>query len=140
MIMQTNSKKIIKVSAAVLENDRHQILLSSRRLADGRIMWEFPGGKIEAGESAAQAAKRELAEELNLCVYPADTMYVTLYNYPDKTVQLNFVRGFCFDYSGMKMLEAQSVKWVDASAINIDELLEADKDFAVFLKMRTIKN
>ena len=38
------------------------------------------------------------------------------------------------------MLEAQSVKWVDASAINIDELLEADKDFAVFLKMRTIKN
>ena len=61
--MQTNSKKIIKVSAAVLENDRHQILLSSRRLADGRIMWEFPGGKIEAGERAAQAAKRELAEE-----------------------------------------------------------------------------
>ena len=140
MIMQTNSKKIIKVSAAVLENGENQILLSSRRLPDGRIMWEFPGGKIEPGESAAQAAKRELAEELNLCVYPADTMYVTLYDYPDKSVQLNFVRCFCFDYSQMKMLDCQSVKWVDASVINIDELLEADKDFALFLKLRTIKN
>lgn len=139
MNMQMNDKKIIRVSAAVLENEHGEILLSSREVG-GRLMWEFPGGKIEPGESAASAARRELEEELNLKVYPADTMYITLYHYPDKTVELNFVRCFCFDYSQMKMLDNQNVKWILSADIKINELLEADKDFAEFLKLRTIKS
>lgn len=135
-----NNKKFIRVSAAVLENKQNEILLTSRKLAGGSIKWEFPGGKIEIGESPADAARRELAEELNLHVYPADTMYITRYEYPDKCVELNFVRCFCFDYSQMKMLDNQSARWIAPAEINLAELLEADKDFAVFLKLRTIKS
>lgn len=133
-----SDKKIIHVAAAVIENERHEILLASRKLADGRVFWEFPGGKIETGESAAQAAGRELHEELALRVYPADTMFVTLYDYPDKTVELKFVRCFCFDFSTLKMLDNQEIKWCRAEDINCDEILAADKNFVDFLKLRAI--
>ena len=135
-----SDKKIIHVAAAVIENECHEILLASRKLADGRIFWEFPGGKIEKNESAASAASRELQEELALKVYPADTMYIIQYEYPDKTVELNFVRCFCFDFSGMKMLDNQSVKWCSAEDMDMDEILAADKKFVEFLKLRAIKS
>lgn len=132
-------KKYIKVAAGVLENDSGEILLCTRKLGSGGILWEFPGGKIEPGESASEAAGRELAEELDLRVYPADTMYMTVYDYGDKIVELHFVRCFCFDYSDMKMLDHQQYRWVDCNAIGIDELLPADKDFLKFLQIRANK-
>ena len=134
------SKKIIRVAAAVLENEKNEILFSTRKMPDGNIMWEFPGGKIESGESAAIAAKRELAEELALEIYPADTMYITTYSYPDKTVELNFVRCFCFDYSTVKMLDNQQIKWCSANDMDIAQVLPADQDFLEFLRLRTIKS
>lgn len=129
-------KKYIKVAAGVLQNDKKEILFCSRKMADGRILWEFPGGKIENGESASKAAERELAEELNLQIYPADTMYMTVYDYPDKTVELHFVRCFCFDYSAMQMLDGQDFKWQLPAAMSADEMLPADRDFLKFLQMR----
>ena len=135
-----SDKKIIHVAAAVIENECNEILLASRKLTDGRIFWEFPGGKIEKNESAASAARRELQEELALKVYPADIMYRIVYDYPDKTVKLNFVRCFCFDFSGMKMLDNQSVKWCKAENMDMDEILAADKKFVEFLKLRAINS
>lgn len=129
-------KKYIKVAAGVLQNDKNKILFCSRKLADGRILWEFPGGKIEQGEKACDAVRRELAEELNLTIYPADTMYITVFEYPDKIVKLHFVRCFCFDYSTMQMLDKQEFRWEDCCDIHADELLDADKDFLYFLRMR----
>lgn len=130
------AKKYIKVAAGVLQNENGEILFCSRKLADGEILWEFPGGKIEKGESASNAACRELAEELNLQVYPADTMYITVFDYPDKTVELHFVRCFCFDYSPMQMLDNQQYRWENCADMTSDEMLAADKDFLKFLQMR----
>ena len=131
-------KKIVRVSAAVIRNEFDELLLSSRKLQDGRIFWEFPGGKIEKDESPSNAAKRELQEELNLQIYPADTIFITLYDYGDKVVELNFVRCFCFDFSAMKMLDNQQIKWCMAEDVNMDEILAADRDFIDFLKMGAI--
>ena len=137
-ILQMIDKKIVHVSAAVIRNVDDELLLSSRKLADGRVFWEFPGGKIEPGESPSAAAGRELKEELDLKVYPADTVYITLYDYGDKIVELNFVRCFCFDFSTMKMLDEQSVKWCKVSDIDIDEMLAADREFIKFLQSAAI--
>lgn len=140
IILQMNDKKIIRVAAAVLQNDRGEILFSSRKVGENTILWEFPGGKIEPGESVGHAAVRELREELNLDILPSDVMYITLYNYPDKCVELKFVRCFCFDYSQMQMRDNQSVRWCKAADMNADELLAADKEFLEFLQLGAIKS
>lgn len=131
--------KYIRVAAGVIHNAAGMVLLTSREIADGSVLWEFPGGKIESGESAASAAARELREELNLEIYPADTMYITVYQYPDKVVELNFVRCFCFDFSMMKMLDGQDFRWADVLKTDAADLLPADKDFLKFLQMGAIK-
>lgn len=133
------SEKYIRVAAGVIHDKSGRVLLTSRTLADGSVFWEFPGGKIEPGESAAAAAARELHEELNLEIYPADTMYITVYQYSDKVVELNFVRCFCFDFSMMKMLDGQDFRWADVLKTDAADLLPADKDFLKFLQMGAIK-
>lgn len=85
--------KRVEVAAAVLENSDGQFLLAQRPA--GKVYagyWEFPGGKVEAGESAADALKRELHEELGLEV---DTAYPWLtrdFDYAHAAVRLRFFR------------------------------------------------
>ncbi|HQB84376.1 MAG TPA: NUDIX domain-containing protein, partial [Candidatus Rifleibacterium sp.] len=59
------SRKTIEVAAAVLIHD-NRVLLAKRRGGHLDNLWEFPGGKLEVGESAEHAAKRELHEELDI--------------------------------------------------------------------------
>ena len=139
-ILKMIEEKYIRVAAGVICNADNNVLLTTRKVADGSVLWEFPGGKIEPGESAAIAAARELREELNLKIYPADTMYITVYKYPDKVVELNFVRCFCFDFSEIEMLDNQEFKWADVRRVAPESLLAADRDFLKFLQMRAINS
>jgi 8-oxo-dGTP diphosphatase len=85
--------KRVEVAAAVIENGRGEFLLAQRPV--GKVYagyWEFPGGKVEPGESAADALKRELEEELGLQV---DTVYPWLtrdFDYTHAAVRLRFFR------------------------------------------------
>ena len=137
-IKRNRMMKTIEVTAAIIIKDG-KVFATQRGYGDWKGWWEFPGGKIEPGESAAAAAARELHEELNLEIYPADTMYITVYQYPDKGVELNFVRCFCFDFSMMKMLDGQDFRWADVLKTDAADLLPADKDFLKFLQMEAIK-
>lgn len=73
--------------------------------------WEFPGGKVEAGESVEQALARELKEEVDLTVTNAKPMLVLEYDYPEKRVKLDvwLVEDPQGDGQG---LEGQQVAWV----------------------------
>lgn len=83
-------KTAINVAAAVIVHDR-KVLLAKRRGGYLDNLWEFPGGKFEADESAGHAAHRELVEELDIRVTPGQTLLVLEHEYPDKTVRLHFV-------------------------------------------------
>ena len=79
----------IVVAAAVIE--RAGAVLVTRRLKGTHLegLWEFPGGKCEAGESIRECLIREIAEELAVRVVPRETMLVTTHVYPEKTVELH---------------------------------------------------
>jgi 8-oxo-dGTP diphosphatase len=85
--------KIVEVAAAVLQRPDNSFLLAQR--PPGKIWagyWEFPGGKIEPGETPYHALVRELSEELGITVETAYPWVTRVYTYPHATVRLNFFR------------------------------------------------
>ena len=115
------------VAAGILCDTAGRVLISER-LCDGPYngLWEFPGGKIGAGESAADALRRELAEEIGVTVTAAQPFMDLHHEYPDRTVDLEFflVTGWEGEPVG---LEGQGIRWVASSELRATELLPADK-------------
>ena len=115
-----------RVAAGILRDAAGRVLISER-ICDGPFdgLWEFPGGKIGAGETAADALRRELAEELGITVTSAQPFMALHHEYPDRTVDLEFflVSEWQGDPTG---LEGQGVRWVATIELDLDELLPAD--------------
>ena len=102
----------LHVAAGVILNAGNEVLLALRPLHKHQGgLWEFPGGKVEAGESVQAALARELLEELNLVVELAEPLLVTEHDYGDKQVVLDVwvVRRFSGEAQGR---EGQSLRWV----------------------------
>jgi 8-oxo-dGTP diphosphatase len=87
--------------------------------------WEFPGGKVEPGESDEVALRRELAEELGIVVVDAAPVGAFAHTYPDRSVEIALwvVREFAGEPSG---LDGQALRWVPVDALAACDLLEAD--------------
>jgi 8-oxo-dGTP diphosphatase len=103
---------IVHVAAAVVVNSDSEVLIS-RRAVDAHQggLWEFPGGKVEAGESVEQALARELLEETGIRVEHARPLIRVHHDYGDKSVLLDVwrVEAFSGEAHGR---EGQPVKWV----------------------------
>jgi 8-oxo-dGTP diphosphatase len=104
--------KHIHVAAGVILNSRREVLLAlrpSHKHQGG--LWEFPGGKVEAGETVQQALARELLEEINLTVLESSRLLVVDHDYGDKRVKLEawLVTRHSGDAHGC---EGQSIAWV----------------------------
>ena len=107
----------IKVAAAVILNTRNECLLSLRALHKHQGgKWEFPGGKLEAGETPLQALCREVLEELDLHITQARPLLITTHAYADKQVTLDvwLVSGFSGQPKGM---EGQELGWFSFAAL-----------------------
>lgn len=116
----------IHVAAGVLRNGAGEVLLAERLEAGPfQGLWEFPGGKIADGESAAHALRRELQEELGIEVIASAPFLQLCHSYDDRTVDLEF---FLVDeWRGKPTgLEGQRLRWVGVGDLNAAELLPAD--------------
>src|SRR3954467_9093523 len=96
--VQPLSRARIEVVAAVIFNEHGEFLLAQRPPGKAYAgYWEFPGGKLEPGESPAHALARELDEELGITVRTASPWMVQEFVYPHAHVELNFFRVHAFD-------------------------------------------
>ena len=104
-------RAVVDVAVAVLIRPDGDFLLTSRPA--GKVYagyWEFPGGKLEPGETVAQALQRELHEELGIRIGHETPWRVELVDYPHALVRLNYCK--VFEWSGdLQMQEAQSFAW-----------------------------
>jgi 8-oxo-dGTP diphosphatase len=109
--MSTTERVPVDVAVGVLIDADGNFLLTSR--PEGKVYagyWEFPGGKLEAGESVEQALRRELHEELGIAIGAAQPWKIELMDYPHARVRLHFCK--VFDWTGeFEMREQQRMAW-----------------------------
>jgi len=101
----------VDVAVGVLIDAQGSFLLTSR--PEGKVYagyWEFPGGKLEAGESVEQALRRELHEELGIEIGAAQPWKTELIDYPHARVRLHFCKVFAW-HGEFQMREQQSMAW-----------------------------
>lgn len=110
--------KIIHVAAGVIVNGEGQILIARRPdNAHQGGLWEFPGGKVEAGETVRQALVRELQEELGIVSQSLERLIQIRHDYPDKSILLDVWRVTKFDGKAHGN-EGQPIQWVEPKALN----------------------
>jgi len=109
--------KAIHVAVGVVVNANQDVLISLRAAHQHQgNRWEFPGGKVEAGESVLQSLNRELAEELGIRVQQAEPLCTIEHAYSDKTVLLD-VWWVTAITGQVQALEGQEWRWVPADTL-----------------------
>lgn len=124
--------KEIKVVAAIIQKE-NKMLATKRGYGEFINMWEFPGGKIESGETKEQALVREIKEELNIEI-SVDKFAIDIeYQYPNFYLFMS-----CFMCSikegSIELLEHNDGKWITKEELNTLNWLPADIDAVNYLK------
>ena len=106
-----STRQHTEVAVGILLRPDGAMLLSTRPPGKAYAgYWEFPGGKIEAGESVEQALRRELMEELGVTIGAAEVWKVTEHDYPHALVRLHWCK--VWDWTGeFEMREGQQMAW-----------------------------
>ena len=121
--------KTVKVVAAIIkavnENGETIIFATQRGYGDFKGGWEFPGGKIESGETPQEALKREIIEELDTEVSVGELMDTVEYDYPQFHLSMDcflcqIVRG------NLALKEHEAARWLTKDELNNVEWLPAD--------------
>jgi len=104
-------RSLVQVAVGVLVRPDDSFLLTSRPQGKAYAgYWEFPGGKLETGETVEQALRRELLEEIGITVQDCTLWKTERIDYPHALVQLNFCK--VTQWTGaLQMLESQSFAW-----------------------------
>jgi 8-oxo-dGTP diphosphatase len=136
MAGDTVERPLVRVVAAALYDSQGRVLITERppgKHLAGR--WEFPGGKLEPGESEQQALVRELREELGIEVATAHPELTLRHDYAERRVEISM--WIVDDYAGEpRGLDGQRLKWVAPMELADEDVLEADRPFIEALQGR----
>lgn len=116
--------KTIRVVAAVIY-DKEKIFATARGYGEFKGQWEFPGGKVEPGETPEQALKREIMEELNTEIEVGELIDTIEYDYPTFHLSMD-----CFwakvSVGKLELKEAEAAKWLTKDELDSVAWLPAD--------------
>ena len=125
--------KTIRVVAAVIRSE-DKIFATARGYGEFKGGWEFPGGKIEPGETPQEALKREIMEELETEISVGDLIDTIEYDYPEFHLSMDCF--WCEILSGNLVLkEAEDAMWLAADELDSVEWLPADVTLIEKIKM-----
>ena len=116
---------MIKVVAAVIENDGKFLICKRGPGGNCPFLWEFPGGKIEEGETPFEAIIREIREELCLEIEPFELLCEYSFAYPDREIYFYFIRAKIVS-GEMKLNFHKDAKWIKPHDKAVFEFCPAD--------------
>ncbi|QDW75106.1 (deoxy)nucleoside triphosphate pyrophosphohydrolase [Lachnospiraceae bacterium KGMB03038] len=117
--------KTIKVVAAIIVH-KNQVFATQRGYGEFKDGWEFPGGKVEPGESSKEALRREILEELDTEIEVGNLLDTVEYDYPDFHLSMDCF--FCTVKSGDLILkEHEAARWLTAETLDDVDWLPADQ-------------
>ena len=119
------TKKTIKVVAAIIRKG-DKIFATQRGYGDFKDGWEFPGGKVEPGESSKEALVREIKEERDADINVGDLLTTVEYDYPQFHLSMDCFWATLVEGSEMKLLEHEAAKWLTRDQLDSVEWLPAD--------------
>ena len=132
--MQTKNMKTIRVVAAVIRQNG-KIFATQRGYGERKDGWEFPGGKIETGETPEAALKREIQEELDTEISVRERIDTIEYDYPNFHLSMDCF--WCEIVSGkLKLKEHEAARWLTKESLDSVDWLPADQ--ALIEKIRLI--
>jgi len=116
----------LQVVAAALVDRQGRVLIAQRPVGKWQAgRWEFPGGKVEPGETAEAAVVRELHEELGVRVDATQYLTQVVHAYADRSVAISLWLVLRFE-GEPRSLEDQALLWVPVAELQQHDLLEAD--------------
>ncbi len=119
--------KQIEVVAAIIHDAAGRIFVTQRGYGDFKDYWEFPGGKMEPGEMAEEALKREIWEELETRIVIERFVKTIEWDYPQFHLKLHCY--FCHVESGhLELKEHEAAKWLRKEELESVNWLPADRD------------
>ena len=128
--------KTIEVVAAIIQDEKGRVLATQRGYGEYEGWWEFPGGKIESGESHTTALVREIWEELSVMIIPDEWLCTVEYDYPN--FHLTMHCALCHIVQGKVQLnEHASAKWLTKEELDSVNWLPADVEVVTYLLRST---
>lgn len=131
--------KVVRVTAGLICREGRYLI--ARRKANVHLggLWEFPGGKCEAGESLEQCLRRELQEELSLTIENPVSFQTVRHEYPEKTVELHFFR--CSIARGQaRPIDCAEIRWVAPYEFSMYEFPAADRPLLEALQQQAVRS
>ena len=125
--------KRIEVVAAIIHDDQDRIFATQRGYGDYKDWWEFPGGKMEAGETPEEALKREIWEELETRIVVERLVETVEWDYPQFHLTMHCY--LCHVESGhLELKEHEAAKWLHKDELESVNWLPADQQLVRKLK------
>jgi mutator protein MutT len=124
----------ILVVAAIFHRGQEVALFRRGPQQSGAGHWEFPGGKVEVGESETQALQREIEEELGIRIHPGEFLGENIHQYPAKKIRLRF---YWVPFLGdpFVLSEHDAFQWVKPQDLDVQILSEADRPIVEKIKL-----
>ena len=119
--------KHITVAAAIIHDEENRIFATQRGSGDWKDWWEFPGGKIEPGETPEEAVRREIWEELETRITVGELLHTIEWDYPKFHLIMHWF--WCHVESGsLTLKEHEAARWLSKEQLDSIDWLPADKD------------
>lgn len=124
--------KTIEVVAAIIRHES-RILATQRGYGEFKDGWEFPGGKVAAGETAEEAIVREIQEELRVTIVPEELLTTVEYDYPNFHLTMHCFLAHIVE-GEIELVEHEAMKWLTKDELDTVDWLPADIEVVEKLK------
>lgn len=131
---------MLTVVAALIAFEGRLLACRRRRGDKFELLWEFPGGKVQAGETPQRALARELLEELGVASRIGPEVYRTVHHYPEMSQPLELIFFAArLESFGVQNLAFEEIRWCEPDSLPALEFLPADRELVERLAARSLR-